>query len=107
MSEHTTQATLLAARDNALHAHRTGDLAHAAAHYREIRASDPINADAPHLPDLIAHQRGDHMDAIGLTRRAIGSDYFRFRDRYAHRHMSLILLFDDRGRDLRAEYLRS
>jgi hypothetical protein len=106
MSEHTKR-TLVAALDNALHAHRTGDLAHAAALYREILESDPINADAPHQYGLIAHQRGDHMDAIGLTRRAIGSDYFRFRDGYRNRHMNVILLFGDCGRDVRAEYLRS
>jgi tetratricopeptide (TPR) repeat protein len=67
MSEHTNVATL----DDALDAHRTGDLAHAAALYQEILESDPINADALHLLGVIAHQRGDHVDAIGLIRRAI------------------------------------
>lgn len=61
MSEHVNVATL----DDPLHAHRTGDSAHAAAFYCEILKCNPINADALHLLGVIAHQRGNHVDAIG------------------------------------------
>ena len=70
MPEHT-KATLAAALDDALHAHRTGDLIRAAALYQEILENDPLNADALHLLGVIAHQRGDDTEAIGLIRRAI------------------------------------
>jgi hypothetical protein len=75
--------------------------------YRETLGSNPINADALHLLGVIAHQRGDHMDAIGLMRREIWSDSFSFRNGFRNQQLNVTLFFGDRGRAVRAEYLHS
>ena len=55
----------------ALAHHRAGRLDQAAALYRAVLAAQPGHADALNLIGVIAHQRGDHSQAIELIQKAI------------------------------------
>jgi tetratricopeptide (TPR) repeat protein len=61
-----------AALDAAIALHQRNALAEAARAYQAILAEDPTQADALHLLGVIAHQRGDSAQAVGLITRAIG-----------------------------------
>jgi protein O-GlcNAc transferase len=61
----------VATLDQALHFHGAGDLTRASALYQQILDSDPTNADALHLLGVVAHQRGEHEDAVTKIRQAI------------------------------------
>ena len=69
------QATRVAAADrmlqSALQQHQTGQLAAAAALYRQVLASVPGHADALHFLGVIAHQTGDQVRAVDLIGQAI------------------------------------
>jgi tetratricopeptide (TPR) repeat protein len=51
--------------------HQAGKLAEARATYLEILKAQPRNADALHLLGVIAHQMGDHEQAVALIGQAI------------------------------------
>ena len=76
-SRTTRSSTPGAARDGALQqaviAHKSGDLAVAGNLYRDILQREPRNADALHLLGVVAHQQGDLKLAISLHERAIGN----------------------------------
>lgn len=55
----------------AIQHHRAGDLAAAAAIYRQILAVDPANANAMRLLGLVSHQRGQNQAALELLTWAI------------------------------------
>ena len=55
----------------AIRLHESGDLAGAEQRYRAILRSDARDADATHLLGLIAHQRGEHAQAIAQINAAI------------------------------------
>jgi tetratricopeptide (TPR) repeat protein len=57
----------------ALHYHRAGRLLDAETLYRQILAREPAHAEATHLLGMIAHQSGQHAQAVELITRAIGS----------------------------------
>lgn len=60
-----------AALEAAIRLHESGDLAGAEQRYREILQADANDADAIHLLGLIAHQRGEHAQAVAQIRAAI------------------------------------
>ncbi len=68
--------------------HRSGRLEQAESLYRQILSRDPKNADALHLTGLIAHQRGDHPNAIRLISRAIAVNP---REATYHFHLGVVL----------------
>ncbi len=53
--------------------HRAGRVEKAEAIYRKVLAADPGNAEALHLLGIIAHERGNHRDAVDLIGRAIAA----------------------------------
>lgn len=55
----------------AVERHRAGDLAQAEQYYREVLQREPQHPDALHLLGLIAHQRGQHLEAIELIHQAL------------------------------------
>ncbi len=55
----------------AIRLHESGDLAGAEQRYRTILRSDARDADATHLLGLIAHQRGEHAQAVAQINAAI------------------------------------
>ena len=55
----------------AIRLHESGDLAGAEQRYRAILRSDARDADATHLLGLIAHQRGEHTQAVAQINAAI------------------------------------
>ena len=55
----------------AIQLHESGDLAGAEQRYRAILRSDARAADATHLLGLIAHQRGEHAQAVAQINAAI------------------------------------
>jgi predicted O-linked N-acetylglucosamine transferase (SPINDLY family) len=75
---------LVATLDQALHLHGAGDLTRASALYQRILESDPTNADALHLLGVVAHQRGEHEDAVTQIKQAI-----RIKPRVAAYHNNL------------------
>ncbi|MDP1682140.1 MAG: tetratricopeptide repeat protein [Burkholderiales bacterium] len=62
-----TQQTLARAVEH----HRAGELAQAEQYYREVLQREPQHPDALHLLGLIAHQRGQHQEAIDLINQAL------------------------------------
>jgi tetratricopeptide (TPR) repeat protein/SAM-dependent methyltransferase len=60
----------------AINQHRAGQLAEAERTYRQILSIDPGNADSLHLLGIIAHQRGEHGQAVELIRSAIARKSF-------------------------------
>ncbi len=57
--------------ERAVQYHRAGDLGQAEQFYNEILRHNPQHPDALHLLGVIAHQRGQHADAIDLIQRAL------------------------------------
>lgn len=57
----------------AVELHKSGRIAEAETLYGEIVRVDPGHADALHLLGVAAHQRGDHLRAVSLIRRAIAA----------------------------------
>ena len=55
----------------AIRLHESGDLAGAERRYRAILRSDARDADATHLLGLVAHQRGEHAQAVAQINAAI------------------------------------
>lgn len=55
----------------ALQHHQSGRLETARQHYSRILQEDPRNPDAIHLMGLIAHQSGNHEEAVRLIQQAI------------------------------------
>jgi protein O-GlcNAc transferase len=70
--------------DQALAHHQAGRLLQAEAIYRQILQAQPDDADALHLLGVIAHQRGEHEDAVTRIRHAI-----RINPRVAEYHNNL------------------
>ena len=60
--------------NRAIQLHRTGQLAAAAAHYREVLASAPRDANALHLLGLVHREQGEQAQAAELFTRAIAAD---------------------------------
>ena len=60
--------------DRAVALHEAGDLDGAQAVYRAILGVVPRHAEATHLLGLVAHQRGDHPQAVELIEAAIRAD---------------------------------
>jgi predicted O-linked N-acetylglucosamine transferase (SPINDLY family) len=60
-----------AALETAIRLHENGDLAGAERGYRDILQADARDADAIHLLGLIAHQRGEHAQAVAQIGAAI------------------------------------
>jgi len=60
-----------AALEAAIRLHENGDLAGAERGYRDILQADARDADAIHLLGLIAHQRGEHAQAVAQIGKAI------------------------------------
>ena len=52
--------------------HRAGRLNEAEAAYRAILTDEPGHADSLHLLGVVAHQKGNHIDAVSLIQQAIG-----------------------------------
>jgi Flp pilus assembly protein TadD len=65
------QGTMSASLEAAAQHHRQGRLDQAAHGYHAVLARDSRNADALHLLGVIAHQRGEHAQAIELISRAV------------------------------------
>lgn len=86
--EALTQAQLQDLLRRAQELHRAGDLAAAEAHYRQLAAGLPGNADLRHLVGVVAYQRGDARAAIGHYREAL-----RLRPAFpaAHNNLGLAL----------------
>jgi predicted O-linked N-acetylglucosamine transferase (SPINDLY family) len=57
--------------EQALAAHRRGDLAAAAEKYTEVLRADPAQVDALHMFGMLHHQRGDALQALALLDRAV------------------------------------
>ncbi|MBA4369820.1 MAG: glycosyltransferase, partial [Desulfobacterium sp.] len=55
----------------ALQHHQSGRLEEAKQYYSEILQEDPRHSDAIHLMGLIAHQSGNHEEAVRLIQHAI------------------------------------
>ena len=53
--------------------HAQGRLQEAEAHYRQVLGADPDHADANHLLGGVAHQAGNHQQAVELISRAIAA----------------------------------
>ncbi|MGI9263514.1 MAG: tetratricopeptide repeat protein [Gammaproteobacteria bacterium] len=53
-----------------LRAHEAGDLAAAAAGYRDVLAADPGQIDATHYLGMVAYQKGDSESALNLVGKA-------------------------------------
>lgn len=70
--------------DQAMQLHGAGDLARAGALYQQILGNDPTNADALHLLGVVAHQRGEHEEALTKIKQAI-----RVNPRVAEYHNNL------------------
>ena len=75
-----TQQTLARAVEH----HRAGELVKAEQYYREVLTTEPQHPDALHLLGLIAHQRGQHQEAIDLINRALKKNS---RDIHFHIHL--------------------
>ncbi|HTO02937.1 MAG TPA: tetratricopeptide repeat protein [Opitutus sp.] len=60
--------------ERAIQFHRSGDLAAAAALYREVLQTDPNHANALHLLGLATHHAGDPVRAIEYFTKAIAAD---------------------------------
>jgi cytochrome c-type biogenesis protein CcmH/NrfG len=54
-----------------IEAHRDGDLAAAAAAYKDVLAATPGDVDATHYLGMIAYQRGDLTRAVGMLGEAV------------------------------------
>jgi tetratricopeptide (TPR) repeat protein len=54
-----------------MEAHRDGDLAAAAAAYRDVLAADPDDVDATHYLGMISYQRGDLPEAVSMLGEAV------------------------------------
>lgn len=65
------QSELTGLIDRALALHQAGRAPEAEGLYRAIIEKDPANADAVHLLGVLAHQRGEHVAATELIKRAI------------------------------------
>jgi tetratricopeptide (TPR) repeat protein len=57
--------------ENAVALHHKGQLGQAEAIYRQLLGTDPTNAEALHLLGVIAHQTGNHKNAVDLISHAI------------------------------------
>jgi tetratricopeptide (TPR) repeat protein len=69
---HSSPVRSLSTLDAAIALHQRNALEEAARAYQDILAEDPRQADALHLLGVIAHQRGDSVQAVQLINRAIG-----------------------------------
>jgi len=87
----------------AINQHRAGQLAEAERTYRQILQNNPAHPDSLHLLGIIAHQRGDHANAVDLIRRAIaGKPFAPF-----HYNLGLALLALGRAAEASAEFARA
>jgi tetratricopeptide (TPR) repeat protein len=59
---------------NALHAHRAGQLDHAAPLYLEALTINPVHVEALHYFGVLQHQRGNYAAAAGLLDKALDLD---------------------------------
>ena len=66
-------ASITSKIQDAVALHQQGQLGLAEALYREIVRVEPDNAEALHLLGVIAHQTGNHQDAVDLISRAIAT----------------------------------
>src|SRR5689334_9174808 len=87
----------------AINQHRAGQLAEAERTYRQILSSDSKHADSLHLLGVIAHQRGDHGQAVELIRQAIaGKPFPPF-----HNNLGLALMALGRASEAEREFARA
>jgi tetratricopeptide (TPR) repeat protein/SAM-dependent methyltransferase len=84
----------------AIDQHRAGQLVEAERAYRQILARDPGNADSLHLLGIIAHQRGEHANAVDLISRAIARKSFA----PFHYNLGLALAALGKGADAAAQF---
>lgn len=84
----------------AIDQHRAGRLAEAEHSYRQILQRDPGNADSLHLLGIIAHQRGEHEQAVDLIGRAIARKSFA----PFHYNLGLALAALGRAADAAAQF---
>ena len=63
--------TVQQAIDLAVQHHNSGDLSKAESIYRQILEAHPDQPQALHLLGVIAHQRGDHEQAVELIEQAL------------------------------------
>jgi tetratricopeptide (TPR) repeat protein len=75
-----------------LRLHHAGRLTDAESAYRAVLAADPDNFDALHMLGVVAHQLGDHRQAVVLISRAL-----RHNASHAPAHNNLGNAFDAQG----------
>ena len=88
----------------ALRYHRSGQLAEAEVHYREILAIDPNHVQSLHLRGVVAHRTGRNNEAVDLIGKAIA-----LNDRVPafHNNIGLALREIGRGEDAVVHYTRA
>jgi protein O-GlcNAc transferase len=83
---------------------QSGDLAKAEVLCRAICAADPNHADSVHVLGLVAQQRGQLDDAIGLIKRAVTLNP---QHAIAHNNLGVILCEIGNLDDARASYMKA